>query len=279
MKNTIRIGGKILDLQKPVIMGIMNITPDSFHKDSRFNPLDEDFLEKANEMLQNGADIIDIGGYSSRPGAADISPQEEIDRIGPAIELISKNFKDCIISVDTFRQKVAAAAINSGARIINDISAGDLDSKMFPYIIKTKTPYILMHMRGNPQTMQELTNYEDFYKNILYEIINKANYLRKNGVHDIILDPGFGFAKTLKQNYDLFKNLELLNAYPYPFLVGISRKSMIYKYLNLDPAESLEASSQMHLQALLSGAKILRVHDVKSAKNSIYLYEILKKQQ
>jgi dihydropteroate synthase len=278
MKNTINIGGKILDLQKPLIMGIMNITPDSFHKDSRFNPLDEEFLKKANEMLENGAAILDIGGYSSRPGAIEISEQEEIDRVTPAIELISKNFKNCIVSIDTFRQKVAEVAINSGAKIINDISGGELDTSMFSYVIETNTPYILMHMRGNPKNMQKLTNYTDFYHDILSETFAKANFLRSKGVSDIIIDPGFGFSKSLIQNYDLFKNLELFNNQNYPVLVGVSRKSMIHKYLQIEVHESLEATSQLHLQALLSGANILRVHDVKSAKNSISLYELLKKQ-
>ncbi|MCP9762738.1 dihydropteroate synthase [Lacihabitans soyangensis] len=276
MKDTINIGGKILDLQKPIIMGIMNITPDSFHKDSRFNPFDEDFLKKANEMLENGASIIDIGGYSSRPGAVDISENEEIDRVIPAIEILVKNFRDVTISIDTFRAKVAYSALSSGAKLVNDISAGELDPEMVPLIIKNNYPYILMHMRGNPETMQNLTGYENIYSEILEQLDTKANFLRKNGVRDIIIDPGFGFSKTIEQNYELMKNLSIFKNENYPILVGISRKSMIYKLLKIDSSETLEATAQLHLQALLAGANILRVHDVKSAKNSVELYKILK---
>lgn len=277
MKNTINIGGKLLGFQKPIIMGIMNITPDSFHKDSRFNPFDEDFLKKANEMLENGVSIIDIGGHSTRPGATKISESEEIDRILPAIELLTKNFKNITISIDTFRKKVAEKAANAGAQIINDISGGNLDSEMFPFIIKTNLPYILMHTRGTPENMQNLTNYNDFYTDILKETFSKANYLKKNGVKDVIIDPGFGFAKDLLQNYNLMKNLSIFKNENYPFLIGISRKSMIYKYLEIDIKDTLEATSQLNLIALFSGTSILRVHDAKSAKHTIDLYNLLKK--
>jgi dihydropteroate synthase len=276
MKDTINIGGKLLDLQEPIIMGIINITPDSFHKDSRFNPFDEDFLKKANEMLENGATIIDIGGYSSRPGAVDISENEEIDRVIPAIEVLIKNFRNVTISIDTFRSKVAYSAIRSGAKIINDISAGELDSEMFPLVIKNNYPYIMMHMRGNPETMQSHTNYEDLHCQILEQLYSKANYLRKNGVKDIFIDPGFGFSKTIEQNYNLLKNLSIFKNENYPILIGISRKSMIYKLLKIDSSETLEATAQLHLKTLFAGANILRVHDVKSARNTILLYEILK---
>lgn len=277
MKNTINIGGKLLGFQKPIIMGIMNITPDSFHKDSRYNPFDEDFLKKASEMLENGVSIIDIGGYSTRPGAKNISENEEIDRVLPAIESLMKNFKGITISIDTFRKKVAENANKAGARIINDISGGDLDSEMFPYIIKTNLPYILMHTRGTPQEMQNLTNYIDFYTDILSECYSKANYLRKNGVKDVIIDPGFGFAKKLFQNYDMLKNLSIFQNENYPLLVGLSRKSMIYKYLQIDVEDSLEATAQLNICALLAGASIIRVHDAKSAKYTIELYNLLKK--
>lgn len=277
MKNTINIGGKLLGFQKPIIMGIMNITPDSFHKDSRYNPFDEDFLKKASEMLENGVSIIDIGGYSTRPGAKNISENEEIDRVLPAIESLMKNFKGITISIDTFRKKVAENANKAGARIINDISGGDLDSEMFPYIIKTNLPYILMHTRGTPQEMQNLTNYIDFYTDILSECYSKANYLRKNGVKDVIIDPGFGFAKKLFQNYDMLKNLSIFQNENYPLLVGLSRKSMIFKYLQIDVEDSLEATAQLNICALLAGASIIRVHDAKSAKYTIELYNLLKK--
>jgi dihydropteroate synthase len=277
MKNTINVGGELLGFQKPIIMGIMNITPDSFHKDSRFNPFDEDFLKKANEMIENGASIIDIGGYSTRPGAKNISENEEIDRVLPAIESLLKNFKNLTISIDTFRKNVAENAVQAGAKIVNDISGGDLDSQMFPYIIKTNLPYILMHTRGTPENMQNQTTYNDLHTDILFECYSKANYLRKNGVKDIIVDPGFGFAKDLIQNYDLLKNLSIFQNENYPILVGLSRKSMVYKYLQIEVNESLEATAQLHIYALAAGASIIRVHDPKSAKNTIELYELLKK--
>lgn len=277
MKNTINVGGKLLGFQKPIIMGIMNITPDSFHKDSRFNPFDEDFLKKANEMLENGASIIDIGGYSTRPGAKNISESEEIDRVLPAIEALIKNFKNITISIDTFRKQVAENAVTAGAKIVNDISGGDLDSEMFPFIIKTNLPYILMHTRGTPENMQNQTTYKDFYTDILSECYSKANYLRKNGVMDVIIDPGFGFAKDLFQNYELLRNLAIFQNENYPLLVGLSRKSMIYKYLHIKVEDSLEATAQLHICALMAGASIIRVHDAKSAKYTIELYNLLKK--
>jgi dihydropteroate synthase len=276
MKNTINIGGSLLCLEKPLVMGILNITPDSFYKDSRFNPYEEEFLEKAKEMLDNGASILDIGGYSSRPGADDVSLNEEIDRVSPAIEILIKNFPNAIISIDTFRKKVAENALNLGAKIVNDISAGNLDNEMLPFIIEQNCPYILMHMRGNPKKMQDLVSYNDFFHEIIKETYSKANYLRKNGVKDIIIDPGFGFAKTLEQNYTLLKNLETFKNENYPLLVGLSRKSMIYKYLDLKPEQTKEASSQLNMVSLLKRASIIRTHDVIEAKHTLSLYEILK---
>ncbi|MCP9767438.1 dihydropteroate synthase [Lacihabitans sp. LS3-19] len=257
-------------------MGILNITPDSFHKDSRFNPYEEGFLKKAKEMLDNGTSIIDIGGYSSRPGADEVTETEEIDRVTPAIEILTKNFPEITISIDTFRKNVAKIALESGAKIVNDISGGDLDKEMLPFIIDRNCPYILMHMRGNPKKMQDLIYYNDFFPEIIHEIYSKANYLRKNGVKDIIIDPGFGFAKSLEQNYSLLKNLEIFNDENYPILAGLSRKSMIYKHLKITPEESLEASTQLNMLALLKNAKIIRTHDVLAAKHTIALYELLK---
>jgi dihydropteroate synthase len=276
MKNTINIGGNLLCLEKPLVMGILNITPDSFYKYSRFNPYEEDFLEKAKEMLDNGASILDIGGYSSRPGADEISLNEEIDRVSPAIEILIKNFPNTIISIDTFRKKVAENALNLGAKIVNDISAGNLDNEMLPFIIEKNCPYIMMHMRGNPKKMQDLISYNDFFHEIIEETYSKANYLRKNGVKDIIIDPGFGFAKSLEQNYSLLKNLQIFKNENYPILVGLSRKSMIYKYLNLEPEQSKEASAQLNLMALLKSTSIIRTHDVVEARHTLYLYEMLK---
>lgn len=275
MKNTINIGGKLLSLEKPIIMGIMNVTPDSFHKDSRFNPTEEDFLKKANEMLENGAKILDIGGYSTRPGAENISESEEIERVQSAIEKLKSNFRDVILSVDTFRASVARAAINSGANMVNDVSGGNLDSLMFPLIIESNIPYILMHMRGTPQTMSALTDYNNLIFDIKNELFEKANFLKINGVTDIIIDPGFGFSKTLEQNYKLLKNLDAFKNENFPILVGLSRKSMIYKLLNILPEDSLNATSQLNLLALQKGAKILRVHDVFEAKQTLELYEML----
>ena len=275
MKNTINIGGKLLSLEKPIIMGIMNVTPDSFHKDSRFNPTEEDFLKKANEMLENGAKILDIGGYSTRPGAENISESEELERVQSAIEKLKSNFKEVILSVDTFRASVARAAINSGANIVNDVSGGNLDPLMFPFIIESNIPYILMHMRGTPQTMSTLTDYNNLIFDIKNELFEKANFLKINGVTDIIIDPGFGFSKTIEQNYKLLKNLEAFKNENFPILVGLSRKSMIYKLLNILPEDSLIPTTQLNLLALLKGTKILRVHDVFEAKQTLELYEML----
>jgi dihydropteroate synthase len=275
MKKTINISGKIISLEKPLIMGIINITPDSYYKDNRFSATDKNFLEKAAEMIKNGVDIIDIGGYSSRPGAADISSAEEIDRINPAIETLRKNFPDIIISIDTFRALVAKNAIDAGANIINDISAGELDDQMFETVLKLNVPYIMMHMRGNPQNMQTLNLYNDFLFDILTELMAKANYLKKLGLKDVIIDPGFGFSKNLNQNYILLKNLELFSHYNYPILSGISRKSMIYKYLNIEVEETLPATTQLNLFALLKKTNIIRVHDVLEASQTMQLLEKL----
>jgi dihydropteroate synthase len=276
MKKTINIDGKIVSLAKPLIMGIMNITPDSFYKDSRFNPFEENFYQKADKLLNEGADILDIGGYSTRPGADHPSAQEEIDRVCPAIELIRKKNLNIPISIDTFRAKVAEAALSSGANLINDVSAGNLDPDMLALVVRKNCPYILMHMRGTPKNMNLQTNYKHLLKEIIQETFEKVNYLKQNGVKDIIVDPGFGFAKTMEQNYDLLKNINSIYHFQTPLLMGISRKSMIYKYLEIHPEEALSATSQLHLFGLLNGVNILRVHDPKEAKQSIKLYEKLK---
>jgi dihydropteroate synthase len=276
MKKTIKISGKLLCLEKPLIMGIINLTPDSFHKDSRFNPSDEDFLEKAYRMHENGAQILDLGGYSSRPGADIVSKQEEADRVLEAIELLTKNLPDVFISIDTFRKYVAEKAILKGAGLVNDISGGTLDSEMHPWIIENNIPYILMHMRGNPKDMQNKSEYNDFPNDVFTEILEKANYLKKQGITDLILDLGFGFAKTLEQNYQLLKVLELTKLLDYPILTGISRKSMIYKALDISAAESLPATTQLHLFSLLKNTQILRVHDALEASQTVKLLSYLK---
>ena len=265
MKNTINIIGKLLNLEDPLIMGIINVTPDSFYKDSRYNPFQEDFLEKAGQLIANGAGILDIGGYSTRPGAEEVNINEEIKRVTKAIDIIHSNFPEIPISIDTFRSEVAREAIDAGASIVNDVSGGALDGKMFEYIISKNLPYILMHSRGNPQNMASMTTYGELYSEILSELFSKANQLRKSGVKDIIIDPGFGFAKNQQQNFQLLQHLEIFQNENYPVLIGISRKSMIYKLLNITAEETLNSTSALHLLALIKKTKILRVHDVNEA--------------
>ena len=275
MKKTINIAGKIVSLENPLIMGIMNITPDSFHKDSRYSPFEEDFLKKADEMITNGADILDIGGYSTRPHAEEVSLNEELERVIPTIKILKKYCPNVMISIDTFRAKVAIEAIKNGANIINDISGGALDHLMFETVIKSNVPYILTHSRGNPKNMNEKAIYEDFVFDILNETFEKANYLKRKGVKDIIIDPGFGFAKTLNQNYELFKNIEVFKKFDFPILIGVSRKSMVYKYLNITAEESLNATGQLNLLSLLKKVNILRVHDIKATKQTLLLHKKL----
>ena len=275
MKKTINIAGKIVSLENPLIMGIINVTPDSFHKDSRYSPFEEDFLQKAYEIIREGADILDIGGYSTRPNAEEVSVKEELERVIPTIKILKKHYPNVIISIDTFRSVVAKEAIKNGAHIINDVSGGTLDNLMFETVIKLNVPYVLTHLRGNPKNMNEKTLYEDLIFDILNETFERANYLKRKGVKDIIIDPGFGFAKTLNQNYDLLKNLEVFKKFDLPILIGVSRKSMLYKYLNITPEESLNATGQIHFLSLLKEANILRVHDIKAAKHTLQLHKIL----
>jgi dihydropteroate synthase len=271
MKNTININGKLLSFDEPKIMGIINITPDSFYKDSRFNLGEESFLPKAEKMISDGCDIFDVGGYSTRPNATEITINEEIERIRKPVELLKKNFPDMPISIDTFRVEVAKAALDEGANIINDVSGGNLDEKMFDFVISKNIPYILMHMRGNPNTMQNLNNYENLLKDIFIEIISKANKLKAQGVKDVIIDLGFGFSKDINQNYELLKNISLFETDYYPTLMGVSRKSMLYKLLETTPEDVLPETSALHLFGLLQNVGILRVHDVKAAKRIIKL--------
>lgn len=276
MKNTIKTKSSILSLEKPAIMGIMNLTPDSFHKDSRFNSKSEDFLKKAEEMLLNGADIIDIGGYSTRPGADVVTENEEIERTSNAIEILIKTFGDISISIDTFRSKVAESAIIAGACIVNDVTGGDGDENMFELILKYNTPYILMHMRGTPKNMDLHTKYKDIIYDVNFELLSKANYLRKKGVNDVIIDPGLGFAKTLDQNYFILNNIKSFRYSHYPLMVGLSRKSMIYNLLKINSAEALRGTLQLNFYALLQNTSIIRVHDIKEAKETLNLFEKLK---
>ncbi|WP_214229399.1 dihydropteroate synthase [Pedobacter sp. B4-66] len=271
-KTTLNVKGKLTDISVPCVMGILNLTPDSFYNSSRAGSID-DALQRTEAFLKDGAKFIDIGAYSSRPGAAEISTEEELKRIVPVVEAITKKLPEAVISIDTFRAKVAKESIEAGAHIINDIASGDLDEAMFDTVAALQVPYIMMHMKGNPQTMQQETAYKDLALDITDYFSAKLTQLQKLGVKDIILDPGFGFAKTLDQNYQLLNHLEDFNIFELPLLVGFSRKSMIYKFLGLTPQEALNGTSVLNTIALLKGASILRVHDVKAAVECIALVQ------
>jgi dihydropteroate synthase len=257
-------------------MGILNVTPDSFFNKSRVAS-DEKMLNKVASMLSDGAAFIDIGAYSSRPGAPFVTEGEEQSRLFPVLELVLNEFPDVLISVDTFRSKVASSAIDMGAAIINDISAGDMDVGMFDVIAEQQVPYIMMHKRGTPQTMNSLNNYKDLILDITDELQLKINRLEKKGVNDIIVDPGLGFAKDTKQNYEIIKKLKSFEILGHPILIGASRKSMIYKVLECAPDEALNGSTVVHTASLLGGASILRVHDVKEAVEAVKITNLLKK--
>ena len=274
---TINCAGKLIDLSIPKIMGILNITPDSFYDGGRYSS-DKKILDHVEKMIIDGAIFIDIGAYSSRPGGVDIDENKELKRIIPAIELVNKKFPEIIISIDTFRSKVAEACLNSGASIINDISASQLDEKMMETIAKYNVPYIIMHMKGNPQNMMDKTNYDDMLQEMIKYFSKKINQAISYKINDIIIDPGFGFAKNIKQNYDLLNHLDLLKILDKPIMVGISRKSMIYKSLDSTPEEALNGTTVLNTVALIKGASILRVHDVKEANECIKLIGSLNKQ-
>ncbi|QSB25802.1 dihydropteroate synthase [Flavobacterium sp. CLA17] len=263
--------GQLIDLSTPKVIGVMNVTPDSFFDGGKYKN-EYEIVTRAGKILTEGATFLDIGAYSSRPGADFVSEQEEIDRIVPAIEIILKHFPEALLSVDTFRAEVAKASIESGAALINDITAGELDDKMFDVIAHYNVPYIMMHMRGNPQTMQTMTQYEDIVKEMLFYFSGKVKKARSLGINDLILDPGFGFAKTTEQNYEVLQKMELFNVLDLPVLAGISRKSMIYKTLNIIAQEALNGTTVINTIALTKGAKILRVHDVKEAMECVTLF-------
>lgn len=274
VKSTLNINGNLVSLDEPQVMGILNITPDSFYADSRVNQ-ETAILKKAEQMVEEGAFILDIGGYSTRPGAEDISAEEETERVTQAISLIRSKFPDVLISIDTFRSTVAKTAVESGANMINDVSGGILDSNMFETVAQLKVPYILMHMRGTPQTMKDLNQYNNLLVDIGKELAEKCNQLKSLGVADIIIDPGFGFAKSIAQNYELLRNLGYFIRLGYPLLAGLSRKSMIYKTLQIEPSGALNGTTALNMVALQNGASILRVHDVKEANETIKLYKAL----
>lgn len=268
--------GALLCLDTPVVMGILNVTPDSFYADSR-KQTEAAIEERIQTILSEGAQIIDIGGYSSRPDAADVSAEEEMGRLAFALNILNAHYPEAIVSVDTFRAGVARQCVEEyGAAVINDISGGALDPEMFATVAALHVPYIMMHMRGTPQTMQQHTDYADLMEEIMLYFASKVRELRLLGVNDIILDPGFGFSKTVDQNYRLMSHLKELEAFELPLLVGISRKSMIYKYLGGTPADSLNATTVLNTFALMNGADILRVHDVKAAVEAIKLITKLK---
>ena len=273
---TLNIGGLLWDLSTPKVMGILNVTPDSFHDGGRYHD-EKSIVEQSEKMLLEGADMIDVGGYSTRPGAVEISETEELKRTVGAIEIIAKAFPKAILSVDTFRSAVARSAVDTGASLINDISGGELDLKMFQTIGSLGVPYVLMHGRGTPQTMTSLTQYDNLLKDITFYFHQKLELLHRAGVKDVIIDPGFGFAKTVEQNFELLNNLDYLQILGKPMMVGLSRKSMIWRTLKTDPQGALNGSTALHTLALLKGASILRVHDVKEAVECIGLIAKLEK--
>jgi len=267
---TINCKGTLIDLSTPKVMGILNITPDSFYDGGHYKN-EVSILNQVEKMLNEGATFIDLGAYSSRPGADQVSETEELKRIIPIVELLVAKFPDINLSIDTFRSDIVKKCIGAGAAMVNDISAGKLDSTMLETVGKLNVPYIMMHMKGTPQTMQRFTDYEDLFKDIIYYFSERITEARSHKINDIIIDPGFGFSKTLEQNYELLNNLELLNIIGLPILVGVSRKSMIYKLLNNSPNEALNGTTSLNTIALLNAAKILRVHDVKEAMECVKL--------
>jgi dihydropteroate synthase len=269
---TIRCKGQLIDLATPKVMGILNITPNSFFDGGKYKTENE-ILKQVEKMLTDGATFIDIGAYSSKPSAELVSEAEELNRILPVVKSISANFPDAILSIDTFRSELAKVCIENGAAMINDISAGNLDDKMLEVIAKYKVPYIMMHMRGTPQTMQTMTNYDNVVKEMLFYFSEQIAKARSYGIDDLILDPGFGFAKTLEQNYEILQKLELFEITDLPFLVGFSRKSMIYKIVESNAEQALNGTTVLNTIALTKGAKILRVHDVKEAVECIKLFQ------
>lgn len=267
---TLNCRGKLLGLTSPRVMGILNTTPDSFFDGGRYNAVDNALI-RTEKMLAEGADIIDVGGYSTRPGAVDITPDEELSRVVPVIEAIITRFPECIISIDTFRALVAKAAVQSGASIINDVSAGDDDEQMIPMVAELNVPYILMHKQGNPQTMQQNPVYTDVVNEVISYLAAKVSLLQQLGVHDVVVDPGFGFGKTVEHNYLLLKNMDKFSSLNVPILAGVSRKSLINKVLGIKAAEALNGTTVVNTLALLGGANILRVHDVREAKEAVII--------
>lgn len=268
---TLDCNGRLFTKEEPFVMGILNVTPDSFYTKGRNNSIQE-HVDKAGEMLEHGAAILDIGGMSTRPGSEVITEETEQDRVLPVIEAIKQYFPDSFISVDTYRASVARIAIKSGADIVNDISAGDMDPEMHATVAAMNVPYIAMHMQGTPETMQQNPTYENVSAEVLDYFIQKIKQCNDAGIKDIILDPGFGFGKTIEHNYSLLKNLHVFHILEKPILTGLSRKSMVYKPLKSDAEHALNGTTALHMLALQQGASVLRVHDVKEARECIRLF-------
>lgn len=274
----INVNGRLMDLSCPQVMGILNVTPDSFYAGSR-KQTEEEIAARAQQILAEGGSIIDIGAYSSRPNAEHISAEEEMKRLRNGLEIIGREHPDAVMSVDTFRADVARMCVEEyGVAIVNDIAAGNMDSEMFSTIARLGVPYIMMHMQGTPQNMQQHPHYEDVLREVLYYFSEKVQRLRDMGVKDIILDPGFGFGKTIEHNYELLNKMEEFAIFELPLLVGVSRKSMIYKLLGITPEEALNGTTVLHTIALMKGANILRVHDVKEAVEAVRLTTAMREQ-
>ena len=267
---TFNCKGRILTISKPIVMGIINVSPESFYEQSTANTTAAVLLQ-AEKMLNEGAAILDIGGQSTKPGSENIGPEVEMARVIPAIEAIAKQFPESFISIDTYHAEVAAAAVKAGAVMVNDISAGTLDSNMIGTVASLNVPYVVMHSKGTPATMQQHTNYEDMLLEILEFFILKTNECSKAGIKDVIIDPGFGFAKNIEQNFTLLKNISIFKILQKPLLSGLSRKSTIYKTLGISPEEALNGTTVLNTIAIQNGASILRVHDVKEAVETINL--------
>lgn len=275
-KSTLNIGGELIDLSSPIVMGILNVTPDSFYDGGKLANTD-DLLKKAEQMVSEGASILDIGGCSTRPGAEMISTKEELSRLLPAVTAVRKEFPEIPISIDTFRSWVAMRVIDEiGPVIVNDVTGGQLDSNMFETMGKLKVPYILTHMQGIPQNMQQNPEYDDVVRDVSAFLSEKVRKLTKEGVVDVIIDPGFGFGKEIAHNYELLNRLDSFKVFQLPLIVGISRKSMIWKILDSDPENSLNGTTILNTLALLGGADILRVHDVKEAVEILTLFQAIK---
>ncbi len=270
-KKTLNIKGTLMDLSRPKVMGIINSTPDSFYDGGKNDNISK-ALVQINQMIEAGADIIDIGGYSTKPNAEEVEEELEKYRVLDLIDAAVKEFPQVVISIDTFRSEVAKMAVEAGASIINDVSGGNLDDKMFYTVAELEVPYILMHMRGTPATMQKMIHYDHLIKDIVLELSNKISTLRDLSVNDIIVDPGLGFAKSIDQNYEILKNLAYFDCLDCPILIGLSRKSMIYKTLGVNIGDALNGTTALNMVALMNGANILRVHDVKEAVETIKLF-------